>query len=154
MKKCVALLAGLVMAAGCETTRPVVKYPGLGTAHGTPTCVVREANHCFIGSIDEHPIEQYDVNILTPGIYRQYRIPAGEHVLTIFYRESRNFEIISGGPRHITINVNPDRSYVIEANCNIMDVAFGDILAQASWRPEVVDNDNGKCVGQATLTVQ
>src|ERR1700744_1856066 len=113
MKKWLAISAMTISALGCESTRPVTRYPGLNAPHDTATCVIREANHCFIGSIDDHPIEQYDVNILSPGTYRQYRIPAGPHNLVVFYREDRNFEIISGGPRHVAINVDNNRDYVI-----------------------------------------
>ena len=122
MKTCLIFLA-MVMAMGCESTRPVVRYPGLATQPGEATCVLRESDHCFIGSIDDHPIEQYDVNILSPATYRQYRVPAGTHILEVFFREDRNTELVSGGPRHLTVDVHGDQYYVLKANLNTLDVA-------------------------------
>jgi hypothetical protein len=153
MKKSLIFLT-LILAMGCETTRPVVKYPGFSMKAGEATCVLRESDHCFIGSIDNQPIEQYDVNILSPATYRQYRIPAGKHELAVFFRENRNFDLISSGPRHVDIDVHDDRSYELKANVNSMDVAFGNVLSTVSWRPAVTDSQSGACVGQATLSVQ
>jgi hypothetical protein len=153
MKKYLIFLS-LILALGCEATRPVVKYPGLAMQPGQATCVLRESDHCFIGSIDNQAIEQYDVNILSPATYRQYRIPAGKHVLTVFFRQDRNFDLISGGPRNVHITVDGDRHYVLKANINSMDVAFGDNLSTVSWRPAVTDSQTGDCAGQATLSVQ
>ena len=59
----IALLAAGI-AAGCTTTRPPVAYPGLVDTD-TPReqlCLVREADHCFIGSVGERYITQYGVN--------------------------------------------------------------------------------------------
>jgi hypothetical protein len=153
MKKSLIFLT-LILVLGCESTRPVVKYPGFSIKPGEATCVLRESDHCFIASIDNQPIEQYDVNILSPATYRQYRIPAGKHELTVFFRQDRNFDLISGGPRHVDIKVQGDRCYVLQANMNTMDVAFGDVLSTVSWRPSVADRQTGACAGQATLSVQ
>lgn len=154
MKKLCVMAGLLAMVAGCETTRPVVKYPQLPANNAGTTSVLREADHCYIGSIDGKPIEQYDVDILWAASYRQFRVPSGKHVLSIYYHESRNFELVSGGPRHVKVDVQPDQRYVLKSNVNPADALFGDTLTTVSWRPELLNKQTGECAGEATLNAQ
>ena len=137
-----ALVALAALAAGCTTTRPPEDYPELVTEQ-TPReslCTVREADHCFVGYVDGVYLTQFDVNPIAAGTYRQLRLPAGPHTLAVFYREQRNLETIVSGPRFVTVDAQPGRTYQLKANLVGLDTAFADTLPTANWRPALVDS--------------
>jgi hypothetical protein len=153
----VALLGGAALAAGCTTTRPPeVEYPGL-VEEGTPReelCVLREGDHCFVGSVGERYIAQYGVNILSPGTYRQLLLPPGKHVLAVHYREQRNMETIVAGPRLVTIEARAGEAYELRSGVHGSDAWFADTLPAANWRPMVVTAGGGEVVGRAKVNQQ
>jgi hypothetical protein len=135
------LLLPLVLAAGCTTTRPPEVFPDLAD-EGTPSeslCTVRESRHCFVGSVDDIYITQYDVNPIAPGTYRQLQLPPGRHTLSVVYREQRNLETITAGPRFITLDAQAGRTYELRPNVHGADAWFADTLRMANWRPTLVD---------------
>lgn len=155
MKKILMATAiGIMYLSGCETTRPTVEYPGLTPVPGQAVSTLRETDHCFIDSIDGKAISQYDVNILSPGTYRVYELPAGQHTLAVHYRAERNFEMLAAGPRQVDIKLQPGEHYLLASNTNGIEPLFGNIIHTVNWRPAVTDAHTGQCVGQAAINVE
>jgi len=132
---------GLVVVAGCTSTRPPERFPELGL-EGVPTeqlCTIREGDHCFIGSIDDHYITQYGVNAVSLATYRQHLVPPGKHTLAVFFREQRNLETITAGPRYVIVETQVGKKYDLKSGVNGADAPFADTLETANWRPSLVD---------------
>ena len=145
---CIVALGAVL---GCTTTRPVVRYPDLAPVPEAQTCLICESDHCFIGAIDGRYIDQYDVNLLDWGTYRHYIVPEGHHTIAVFYRQAWNYDVISGGPRDVVVNVKAGSTYDLASNVHGVDVLVGDVLRNANWRPMLVDSHTGKPVGKASL---
>ncbi|HZZ42168.1 MAG TPA: hypothetical protein VFE58_04465 [Tepidisphaeraceae bacterium] len=139
--RCISVVA-LILAAGCSVTRPPEAFPDLLSDNAKPgpdNCTLRETDHCFVSSVDDHYITQYDINPTAPATYRQLVLPPGSHTIAVFYRQQRNFETITAGPRFIILNAQPGHTYNLCANTNGADVPFADTLPTANWRPTLTD---------------
>lgn len=143
MKRSTALLLGVapLLLCACSTVRPPERFPDV-TPDDAPRAslgLVREADHCYVAAVDNEFITPYDVNPIAISTYRQHLLPAGRHVLSIYYRRQRNFETIGAGPRYVTVDVREGGNYVLVSNVNGPDVPYAEILRTANWRPAVLD---------------
>src|ERR1044072_7673821 len=86
----------LLLLASCTTSIPPEPYPPLTPNHAAPstTAILREDDHCFVGSVDGVYITQFQVHALSPGTYRQHMLPPGKHTVAVFYRRQNTMETI------------------------------------------------------------
>ena len=143
MKRRTALLLGVapLLLCACSTVRPPERFPEV-TADDAPRAglaLVREADHCYVASVDAHYITPYDVNPIAISTYRQHLLPPGQHTLAVFYQQQRNFETLGSGPRFVTVDLRAGGEYELRSNVNGPDVPYTDTLRTANWRPAVVD---------------
>jgi hypothetical protein len=132
-------MALLALLLGCHA-QPVDLTAG--AANGTSSAVLREADDCWLRSVDGRAVPNRGLF----GSYRSFNIVAGRHTLTIEYELTETTGDWRSGPMDIPVELQPDHRYVLKSNrSGLFSSTAG--LTRGAVKPSVVDEESKQTVG-------
>jgi hypothetical protein len=128
------LLALLVFVPACSPhTKPIERFPGFESAPSDRLATLRESDNVYISSIDGRNAPEPDGGMN----YRQFQIPAGVHLIAIYYHSSN---MLSHSYNYMA-RLQPSHAYSLRADVDVPFVSFSN---RYKWRAQLIDDATGQ----------
>ena len=134
------LLGSIFLPACAQKTKPPEFFPGYESAAADSLATIRESDNVFLMSVDRQK-RATDFSFLKDREdYRQFQIPAGTHVLGIWFNRG---SLHSQQLQYMPAKLEPGHTYSFASNIDKFFLTFGGATT-AKWRPILLDDMAGQ----------
>ena len=136
-----ALLALVLLLPACSPkTRPAQIFPGLESVPTDRLTTLRESDSVYISSIDGRNAPEPDLNTFTGDQpYRQFQIPAGRHLIAIYYHtprsQSHSYDYVA--------RLQAGHTYSFSTKVESSFIHLQGVATRFKWYAQLIDDATG-----------
>src|SRR5258705_8602905 len=133
----IPLVASLFLLPACPPkTKPAQIFPGFESANPDRLSTIRESDNIYIYSIDRRNAPEVDNNLIGRRGYRQLQIPAGVHLISIYYRSTEESSVYS-----FVARLQESHTYSFNSKMDRPIISFS---TKRHWHAQLIDDATGQ----------